>query len=211
MLITYPLNVDYLLTDVRVRVGDVNEPPTFSDSLVRSSIVTGVKALQRRWSSRYLIFMKEMVVTPLPEGMMYQVDYDTAVASGQSVAGVTVVPYGYLYGSVAQGYAYIPSGLKNNDILRNPYHTFLDPGALVISQEDEEPILLMATIILRTAQLSSSAATFQSWSDGEFSFSNIASSNIMNSMYKDAWLQLNAYFKTRLTPPIRESFPAFIP
>lgn len=212
MLITYPLNVDYMITDVRVRVGDVSDTPSYSDSLVRSSILAGVKMLQRRWSSRYVVFVDEMVVSPLPAGMVYQADYDALVASGESVAGInTIVPYGYVYGRVAQGYAYIPSGLRQNDVFRNPYHTFTDPGAQVFSQEDEEPIILAATIVLRAMQISSSASTFQSWSDGEYSFSNIAASNTMRAMYVDALAQLDAYFKKRLSSAIRESFPMFVP
>jgi hypothetical protein len=190
MIITYPTNIDYLIPDVRLRIGDYNGD-RFSDPIIRSSLLAAVKMLQRKWKSRYLLFYDSMLVDPVP--------IDVAV------------PSGYVYAKVTQGYAFIPAGLHENDAFKNPYHIFTDPGSEVFSQEDEEPIILAATLVLRAAQISSSAAVFQIWSDGEYSFSNVASSAAMDKMYQANLASLEAYFKSRLASPIRQSFSAFVP
>lgn len=211
MFIAYGLNVDYLLSDVRLRIGDLDNK-RFSDSIVRTAIVAGVKTLERRWNSRYLVYYKDTtLVSSLPSNVMYATEYNALIAASGNTHGIdTVIPIGYIYVNVPQGYAIIASGLKNNDIFRNPYHTFTDTGE-VFSQEDEYPIILVAAIALRGSQLSSSADAFQSWSDGEYSFSNIASSKVMSDLYYGDIKLLDEFFKKRLARPIRESFPAFIP
>jgi len=190
MIITYAINIDYLIPDVRLRIGDLNAD-RFTDPIIRSSLLAGVKMLQRRWKSRYMVFYDEMLVSPVPSDV--------------------TVPAGYVYAKVTQGYGFIPSGLHLNDVFRNPYHTFADPGSQVFSQEDEEPILLAASLVLRASQISSSASIFQNWSDGEYSFSNIASSVIMDKMYQANLKELDLYFKRRLADPLRQGFAEFIP
>jgi hypothetical protein len=55
MFVVYPTNVDYLIPTVRMRIGDF-DGTRFSDSIVRTSIITAVKMLQRKWGNRYLVF-----------------------------------------------------------------------------------------------------------------------------------------------------------
>jgi hypothetical protein len=210
MFIIYPTNVDYLIPDVRMRIGDTDATKTrFSDSIIRTALVGGIKTLQRRWRSRYLVFTKSMVVDPLPSDVTYAADYDALVisTSGSPPAYSYIVPAGYLYGIISGGYAPIPSGLDSNDVFRNPNASFVDDGSeSIISQEDEHPVVLAATVILRTSQISSSADAFQSWSDGEFSYSNLGSQRALDSLYTNDSKELDAYFKERLAAPVRSRF-----
>jgi hypothetical protein len=213
MFIVYPTNIDYLIPDVRMRIGDTNATKTrFSDSIIRTALVGGIKTLQRRWRSRYLVFTPSMLVDPLPSDVIHQVDYDTLVAEAALASGTaptygTVIPVGSVYALVAGGYACIPSGLDANDVYRNPHAVFVDSGSeSVISQEDEHPVILAASVILRTSQISSSADSFQSWSDGEFSYSNLGSQRALDSLYINDARELDAYFKERLAGPMRSTF-----
>lgn len=182
MFVVYPSNIDYMIDDVRLQIGDVDKEK-FSDSLVRAALIGAIKMLQRRWKNRYLVFTTSFVVSPVPDG-------------------VTVDP-GYIYVALPDGYAIIASGYSENDVIRSPYHTFVDPGTMPISQEDEWAIVLAASIILRTSYITSSADSFQSWSDGEFAFSNISSSKLLEGRLLADIAALDLYFKKRLARPIR--------
>ncbi len=181
--ITYATNSDYLIDSVRLYVGDT-ESERFSDSVIRSAIVTGVKMLQKRWKNRYMVFASGVVQVPQPD---------------------LLVTAGYVYATLPEGIGLIPEGLAENDIFRNPFYTFVDPGVF-ISQEDEYPIILAAAIILQRAKFMSSSAVFQNWSDGEFSFSNVASARAYESSLATLNGELDGYFKKRLAGAIRSSF-----
>lgn len=58
-MITVSSNLDYLIDPVRIYVGDL-AGTTYSDAVVRTALVYGVKSLQTRWNSRYLIFESGM-------------------------------------------------------------------------------------------------------------------------------------------------------
>lgn len=182
--ITYATNTDYLIDSVRLQVGDT-ESVRFSDSLIRSAIITGVKMLQKRWKNRYMVYASGIVQDPQPSDL-------------------PAVP-GYVYASLPEGTGLIPAGLAENDIFRNPFYVFVDPGDS-ISQEDEYPIILSASIILQRAKFMSSSAVFQNWSDGEFSFSNVASARAYESSLGTLTAELDNYFKKRLAGATRTSF-----
>lgn len=182
--IIYQTNADYLIDSVRLHVGDT-EGTRFSDSLIRSALVTGVKMLQRRWKNRYMVYASGVVQDPQP------IDLPTV--------------NGYVYASVPEGIGLIPNNLAENDVFRNPFYEFTDPGTLV-SQEDEYPIILAASIILHRAKYMSSSEVFQNWSDGEFSFSNVASARAYESSLGTLTAELDSYFKKRLAATRRSSF-----
>jgi hypothetical protein len=54
-LITSTTNLDYLITPVRLQINDFDLPYTYSDDLLRTRLVYGVKALMSRWNNKYLI------------------------------------------------------------------------------------------------------------------------------------------------------------
>lgn len=198
--IVLPSNIDYLMSDVRLHIGDT-DATRFSDSIIRTALVNGVKMLQRRWSNRYMVYDEELYVAdPNPYGYT---TYDAYVATSGTAP---YVPSGYVMYHLPQGTTFVPSGLHNGDVFRNPAHAFSDTNNARISQEDETPIILMASIVLRRTQLSSSAESFQSWSDGEFSFSNIAASRVQSTMLETDLASLELFFKSRLAGPLRDSF-----
>jgi hypothetical protein len=182
--ITYQTNADYLIDSVRLQVGDTDSS-RFSDSLIRSAIITGVKMLQKRWKNRYMVYASGVVQTPQPS--------DLPIVAG------------YVYASLPEGTGLIPSDLAENDLFRNPFYIFVDPG-VNISQEDEYPIILAASIILQRAKFMSSSAVFQNWSDGEFSFSNVASARAYEASLGTLNAELDAYFRKRLAGATRTSF-----
>lgn len=55
-------NLDYLITPVRLLAGDLTGS-TFSDSIILTALVAGVKYLQNRWNNRYLIYTSDMLVS----------------------------------------------------------------------------------------------------------------------------------------------------
>lgn len=183
--ITYPTNADIMIDDVRLHIGDY-EKKKFSDSLIRAAILGGIRMLQRRWKNRYVIYNDAMLTTA-PSG--------------------TVVPSGYLYATVIGTASFVPSGLTADlDVVRNPAHTFTDPGPDIISQEDRYPITIAASLILRKSQITSSADSLQSWSDGEYSYSNLSSAKNLQAMYDSDFSELNLYFKRRPAPVLRGNF-----
>lgn len=185
-LVTNTTNVDYLIPDIRLRIGDLDSV-VFSDVIVRTALINGIKFLQSKWHSRYQIYASGMIIYPQPNDMP-----------------------GFIYAGLPDGYGYIPSGLNINDVFRNPYQTFIDTGTTVVVQMDEYPITLAAMLFLRESLLSGSAQTFVNWSDGQYSYSNVASSNIMSKLSSGSWDELNAYFKARRSGVVRDDFANFI-
>jgi hypothetical protein len=61
-MITTPTNLDYLIPIVRVHVGDTTGTQ-FSDNLVRTALVYGVKALGQKWANRYFIYSNDMAIS----------------------------------------------------------------------------------------------------------------------------------------------------
>lgn len=185
--ITSPNNVEYLIPDVRLRIGDL-DGTRYSNTIVRSAIVGGIKYLQARWVNRYMVYTDETLVSPQPAD----------------------VPANYIYATTPVGNYLIPSGLVPGDIYRNPTATFADTSAAVIAQIDETPIIAAAVMVLSRTQLASSAASFVNWSDGEYSYSNVSSSNILAKLYADSLSELNAYFKTSRAKPMRDNLPTML-
>jgi hypothetical protein len=54
-------NLDYLITPTRFHIGDLTGT-LFTDSVILTGIVFGVKMLQTRWNNRYLIYSPSMLV-----------------------------------------------------------------------------------------------------------------------------------------------------
>jgi hypothetical protein len=125
-------------------------------------------------------------------------------------AGGEPVPSGYVYAKIPSGYGYIPSGLIENDVFRNPDVEFTEPGSTVITQEDEIVVVLIAAIILRRSLMSSSVTSFVNWSDGNFSYSNVASASAMRALIDADLAALDNYFKLRLAKPLRQDFPEIL-
>jgi len=206
MFITDERNIDYLIPSVRIHIGDLTEPYRFDDSIVRTALLQGILMLQRRWEYRYFVFTSGMVVTTLPSGYVYEHE------ASPDETYLFIIPSGYVLAQTASFDPWlIASGTPSYTVVRNPYHRFLDTGPEVISQEDVTPIILAAAIVLRTSQLSSSADVFGSWSDGQFSYSNLGSQRAISDLLEHDRQQLNTYFALRLAKSLRSSFPPIVP
>lgn len=55
MAITDPTNIDYLITDLRLHLGDTETPYRYLDEWLRTALVASVKALSTRWNYKYLV------------------------------------------------------------------------------------------------------------------------------------------------------------
>lgn len=61
MFITVPSNIDYLIDDVRLYLGDL-DGSEYSQTIVRTSLLSGVKYLMPKWNKKYLIYTEDMLV-----------------------------------------------------------------------------------------------------------------------------------------------------
>lgn len=196
MFIIYPSNIDYLIDVLRLYIGDFEEK-AYSDSILRTSLLAGIKMLQRRWNSKYLVLDAYTLPETLPEGYSYD----------PTQQGAIYVASGYVVASTPQGYGIIPDGLEENDVFRNPHVVFEAPTtSSVIVQEDEYPITIAAALMLFRSRVSSSSVSFQHWSDGEFNFSNVEASRAMRELLNNEAEQLEAYFKRTLAKSVVSSF-----
>jgi len=147
MAIETVTNLDYLITSLRLHLGDIDSGNyKYTDAWLRTSLVTAVKNLQTWWNHRYLI--------------------DT-----------------------------------DNNALRNPnVSTFLFPNPPVIQNSDEDPIILMASLIIKGGSLESNSWNVGSWKDHEISYSNIEGSRAKTDSRRNDWVALTML----LTPPTKK-------
>lgn len=184
-----PTNLDYLMPDVRLTFGDL-DGSVYSDIIIRTALVNAIKFLQRRWQSKYQIYTSALMVVPQPAN----------------------VPSGYIYANTTDGQQYIPSGLEEGSLFRNPFLTFDQTSPPVIQSQDETAIVLAATYLLRRSQVSSSVASFVSWSTEDIRYSNLGSERGLKTLLESDLKALDDYFASRIAQPKRSEFPiAFIP
>jgi len=55
-MITTPTNLDYLISFVRVRMGDIYSPPQYSEPFIRTALVNAIPSLSQKWTWRYFIY-----------------------------------------------------------------------------------------------------------------------------------------------------------
>jgi len=91
-------------------------------------------------------------------------------------------------------YKYILNG--DNEVLRNPRAPFLFPEPPVIEHGDETPIVIMATIIIKSGSLQDVSWSVAAWRDAEISFSNLEGSRSKKDLLRQDWELM-----TILTPP----------
>lgn len=170
MIITQPTNIDYMIEDVRLRLGDYTGA-TYSNAITRTSIIAGIKYLQRKWNNRYQILTSDMIRTP--------------AISGQ------------IYAATVEGDSYIPE-IAANDVFRNPFLTFTQTYPPVIAQPDEELIILASIYFMTLARLTSSSDTFERWSTEDVSYSNIEASRSQQTVLTQVKADLDAALKQRM-------------
>lgn len=178
MIITMT-NVDYLIESVKLRLGDF-DGTQYSDSLVRTGLINGIKFLQKRWRSKYQVFNSGLISPEQPNGALAQ---------------------GLIWCSTVNGYAFLDAGLVENDVFRNPFLEFQQPSPPIIEQDDEDAIVLSAMYLIHLAKLTSSASTFVSWSTEDLRYTNSESSKSMKVVLETILAELNVLFKTRVAMP----------
>lgn len=193
MYVVLPTNVDYLIPNVRLHIGDI-EGKRFSNSLIRTALINGVSFLARRWDSRYVVAYSGLYAA---SGIRYQhgAYYTEEINEGTVV--LKVIPSGYGLFLFPQGYEIAPIVPENN-ILRNPHVISTDVTDPVILTEDEYAIVLAASLLLLRAYLTSNSESLVSWSDGEFSYSGIQANKTLRELLDTTHNLLENYFKGNL-------------
>jgi hypothetical protein len=180
------LNIDYVIPHVRIQFGDYTGE-SFSDTIIRSTIIGAVKTLERRWNSKYQVYHSNLLTDPQPDSP----------------------PAGYVYAQTQNGDAYIPSGLSNGDVFRNPYIDF-DVGnttSAVFLPLDETAVILQTVYLLHKVGLTSSADDLVSWSTEDIRFTNLSKDRAKRALLEDARAELDNHFKQRLGTPKTLTIP----
>jgi hypothetical protein len=101
----------------------------------------------------------------------------------------------------------------DNDVYRNSRYSFQFSSPPIIQHKDEDPIILMASIIIKEGSLENASWDSVSWKDAEISYSNLEGSRARRESLKNDW---EALFHV-LTPPskrlaksIKGSLPGYI-
>jgi hypothetical protein len=83
----------------------------------------------------------------------------------------------------------------NDNAYRNPNHRYLFSEPPVIQDGDNRPIVLMASIIIKSGDLENMAWNLGSWRDAEISYSNIQSGRTKNNSLERDWRELTDILK----------------
>ncbi len=188
MFITQPSNIDYLLDNIRFRLGDF-EGTQYSTTLLRTALVNAVKYLQPRWNSKYQVYSSTSAVVPQP----------------------ATTPAGYINVSTTHGDADIINDRGDgtvytvNDIFRNPFITFTQTEG-IFEQYDEEAVVLAALYLTHTAKLTGNSDTFVSWRTEDLSYSNLGGERARQVLLSSITEELNRLFKDKIARPSVQQF-----
>jgi hypothetical protein len=101
----------------------------------------------------------------------------------------------------------------SHEAYRNPTIVFLFPEPPVIEEGDLWPILLQASIIIKSGSLENSSWNFNSWRDAEIAYSNLESARSKDkSLDRDIELldQMLPWRGKRLAAPIKGHLPGYL-
>lgn len=186
---TEPTNMDYLLGDVRMQFGDITGD-IYSDTIIRTALISAVRYLQRSWNGKYQVYMEESQLNPQPAD----------------------VPAGYVRINSLYGQADIPATTAVGSIFRDPYAEFNNFSPPLIESIDEQALILAAAYILRKAQISSSATDFVAWGTEDIRYNNLGAERGLSKLLSDDLAALNDYIRSKIAKPRRSEFPvSYIP
>jgi len=97
-------------------------------------------------------------------------------------------------------------------VSRNSNHTFVLSEPPVIEMQDERPILLMASIIIKEGSLENNSWNASSWKDAEISFSNLEGSRSKQISLQKDWEELSMILSaptSKLAQAIKGSLPGY--
>lgn len=98
------------------------------------------------------------------------------------------------------------------NVYRNTVIGFLFPEPPIIQHGDEDPIILKASIILKSGSLENSSYNYGSWRDAEIAYSNIESSRAKDGSLQRDIDMLDEILKPpqrRLAGAIKRSLPGY--
>lgn len=186
---TEPTNLDYLMGDVRIRYGDLTGS-IYSDTIVRTSLVSAIRYLQRALNGKYQVYKAADQLNPQPAD----------------------VPTGYVRINSLHGVANIPNTTVEGSMFRDPYAIFSHEAPPILESIDEEAVVLAAKYILRSAQISSSAADFVAWGTEDIRYNNLGSERGMGRLLEQDLNELNTYIRSKIAKPRLSTFPiTYIP
>jgi hypothetical protein len=186
---TEPTNIDYLMTDVRMQYGDL-DGTQFSDTIIRTSLVSAIRYLQRSWNGKYQVYREENKLIPQPAD----------------------VPAGYIRINSLYGIADIPDTTVPGSVFRDPYATFTYFAPPLLESIDEQAVILAAKYILRSAQTSSNAGDFVAWGTEDIRYNNLGAERGLSKLLENDLKALNDYIRTKIARPKRSEFPiTYIP
>lgn len=143
-MIETPVNLDYLLPNLRLWIGDIDSTAyRYTTPWLRTALVGSVKALRAWWFDKYLI------------------DNDTYNVS------------------------------RNTD--RAFLFEYAEPP--IIDHRDIYPVIIMASIIIKSGSLQNAAWDLATWRDAEIYYSNTESGKQLNDSLKRDWDLLQNYLK----------------
>ena len=87
-----------------------------------------------------------------------------------------------------------------NEVYRNQSGSFIFPEPPVIQPQDNQIIVLVATLITLEGSLENAAWNFVSWRDNEISYSNLEQSRTKNQNVNRLWEELLSL----ITPPTKK-------
>jgi len=98
------------------------------------------------------------------------------------------------------------------NVSRNPYITFLFGSPPIVQNSDENPIILMASIIIKGGSLESNSWSVGSWKDHEIAYSNIEGNKAKTGSILRDWTSLTNLIKPpadKLAWTIKGNLPGF--
>ncbi|MHA1949609.1 MAG: hypothetical protein ACW99G_07995 [Candidatus Thorarchaeota archaeon] len=97
-------------------------------------------------------------------------------------------------------------------VTRNPNLSFVLAEPPVIEMQDERPILLMASIVIKEGSLEANSWSAGAWRDAEISFSNLEGSRSKQISLKKDWEELSMLLSTpkqRLAQTVKGSLKGY--
>jgi hypothetical protein len=178
-----PTNLDYLMAPARFQFGDLTGA-IFSDTIIRTALVSAISFLQRAWNGKYQTFNSRNVLSPQPSN----------------------VPSGYVRVNSLHGLADVPDTLIDGDVFRDPYAVFSTDSDTLIESLDEQAIILAASYLLRKIQLTSNSGEFMSWSTEDIKYSNLGTERGLSNLLDKDLAALNDYLRSKIAKPRKSDF-----
>ena len=100
----------------------------------------------------------------------------------------------------------------NYDVYRNQHWAYLFPEPPIIEHGDEEPVILMASLVIKEGSLENNSWNVGSWKDAEIAYSNIEGNKAKLESLQNDWDALTSILKPptkRLARTIKGSLPGY--